>query len=99
MRLTQEDAGIIRRQVGRVFGSDARVWLFGSRADDSRRGGDIDLYVEYAPRVEDEFRRVLELDDTLQMQLGEQRIDIVVWAPGKARQPIHEVARASGVPL
>lgn len=99
MRLTQEEAGIIRRQVGRVFGADARVWLFGSRADDARRGGDIDLYVEYAPRVEDEFRRVLELDDELQMQLGEQRIDIVVWAPGKTRQAIHEVARASGVPL
>jgi predicted nucleotidyltransferase len=99
MRLTQEDAGIIRHQVGRVFGTDARVWLFGSRTDDNRRGGDIDLYVEYAPRVEDEFRRVLELDDELQMQLGEQRIDIVVWAPGKVRQPIHEVARASGVPL
>lgn len=99
MRLTPEEAGIIRHQVGRVFGAEARVWLFGSRADDTRRGGDIDLYVEYAPRVEDEFRRMLTLDDELQNRLGEQRIDIVVWAPGKPRQPIHDVARASGVPL
>lgn len=99
MRLTPEEAGIIRCQVGRVFGADARVWLFGSRVDDARRGGDIDLYVEYAPRVEDEFQRVLELDDELQMQLGEQRIDIVAWAPGKARQAIHDVARGTGVPL
>lgn len=99
MRLTPEEAGIIRRQVGRIFGTDARVWLFGSRADDTRRGGDIDLYVEYAPRAEDEFQRVLELDDELQMQLGEQRIDIVAWAPGKARQTIHDVARGTGVPL
>lgn len=99
MRLTPEEAGIIRRQVGRIFGTDARVWLFGSRADDARRGGDIDLYVEYAPRVEDEFQRVLELGDDLQIQLGEQRIDIVAWAPGKLRQAIHDVARGTGVPL
>ena len=99
MRLSPEDAGIIRRQVGKVFGHDARVWLFGSRVDDSRRGGDIDLYVEYAPRAENEFRRVLELDGALQMQLGEQRIDIVAWAPGKERQAIHDVARETGVPL
>ncbi len=99
MRLTPEEASIIRRQVGRVFGADARVWLFGSRADDARRGGDIDLYIEYAPRAEDEFRRILNLDDELQMRLGEQRIDIVAWAPGKARQRIHDVARGTGVPL
>lgn len=99
MRLTPEEAGIIRRQVDRVFGADAQVWLFGSRADDARRGGDIDLYVEYAPRCENEFQRRLELDDALQLELGEQRIDLVVWAPGKERQAIHEVARATGVRL
>lgn len=99
MRLTPEEAGIIRRQVDQVFGADARVWLFGSRADDARRGGDIDLYVEYAPRAEDEFHRLLDLNDRLQMQLGEQRIDIVAWAPGKHRQAIHDVARATGVAL
>jgi predicted nucleotidyltransferase len=99
MRLTPEESSLIRRQVGRVFGADARVWLFGSRADDARRGGDIDLYIEYAPRAEDEFLRVLELDDELQLALGEQRIDIVAWAPGKTRQPIHDAARRTGVPL
>ena len=28
------------------MGPHARIWLFGSRVDDSRRGGDVDLYVE-----------------------------------------------------
>ena len=46
MRLTEEQAAIIRRTVREILGDDARVWLFGSRMDDDKRGGDVDLYVE-----------------------------------------------------
>ncbi len=28
------------------FGEEARVWLFGSRVNDSKRGGDVDLFVQ-----------------------------------------------------
>ncbi len=44
MRLTPRQQQIIREAARDVFGTEARVWLFGSRVDDSRRGGDIDLY-------------------------------------------------------
>ncbi len=36
----------IEQAARRHFGKEARVWLFGSRADDTQRGGDIDLYIE-----------------------------------------------------
>ena len=46
MRLTSEQAHLIRDVVQRHFGERSRIWLFGSRTDDRAVGGDIDLYVE-----------------------------------------------------
>jgi len=46
MRLDQEKIPLLVRAVHEAFGANADVWLFGSRTDDTKRGGDIDLYVE-----------------------------------------------------
>jgi predicted nucleotidyltransferase len=33
--------------IGReIFGQNTQIYLFGSRTDDAKRGGDIDLYLE-----------------------------------------------------
>ncbi len=40
MRLTQEQIAATRISVNEVFGLGAQVWLFGSRVDDRRCGGD-----------------------------------------------------------
>ena len=101
MRLTPSQVETIRDTARRCFGQDADVWLFGSRVDDTRRGGDIDLYIETdldTPEASwDAERRVL---GALYMALGEQKIDVVVKRRGDRRQlPIFEVARAQGVHL
>lgn len=46
MRLSEQQCSVIRTAVAENFGVDANVWLFGSRLDDTARGGDIDLYIE-----------------------------------------------------
>ena len=46
LRLTKHQRATIKALVIEVFGSGALVWLFGSRVDDCRRGGDIDLLIE-----------------------------------------------------
>ena len=100
MRLTEEQQNIIRETTREVFGAEARVWLFGSRVDDSRRGGDIDLYVE-VPEADPAsvFPRENLLYARLQRRLGEQRLDIVARSTKTPPQRIHEQARATGVPL
>ena len=45
MRLNQHQIEALKRLGTEIFGEQAKLMLFGSRADDSRRGGDIDLYV------------------------------------------------------
>ena len=45
MRLGDQDRRIIRDSAVDVFGSEARVMLFGSRVDDAKRGDDIDLLI------------------------------------------------------
>lgn len=46
MRLSPAEAAAICRILVRHLGNRATVYLFGSRTDDSRRGGDVDVLVE-----------------------------------------------------
>jgi uncharacterized protein len=45
MRLTTFEITAINQNAKNIFGDAAKVYLFGSRVDDSKKGGDIDLYV------------------------------------------------------
>lgn len=98
MRLTAREIGEIRQGAVDIFGADAVVRLFGSRLDDRKRGGDIDLLVECAAdRAHEENR--FQFWDRLQERLGEQRIDIVVQGRGAPEHPFTSGARSTGVAL
>lgn len=100
MRLRSDQVDAIAAAAAEVFGDDAQVWLFGSRVDDSRHGGDIDLYVETGPlSVQDQVRLKSRLWVKLQRLLGERKIDIVTHARGTPMRPIDQQARATGVRL
>lgn len=99
MRLTPFQQRVIREEVARIMGEGVRLLLFGSRTDDSRRGGDIDLYLETPERQEQAWRQVLRLNAALQERLGEQKLDIVLHQPGDPLQPIHLQARKQGIRL
>ena len=92
MRLTPDQAQAIRHRIHTHMGQHARIWLFGSRVDDSRRGGDVDLYVEpeTVPDLTARLRCKRELADALDLN-----VDLIVQQPGRDL-PIYRIAKRSG---
>ncbi len=46
MRVTPEQIKVFEAYAHRYFGEEAGLWLFGSRVDDRKKGGDYDFLVE-----------------------------------------------------
>ena len=55
MRITPEQIKIFGKYAHRYFGEDAKIWLFGSRVDDGKKGGDYDFLVETSLHDADEI--------------------------------------------
>lgn len=98
MRLSTRQIQLIKKAVTEVFGPSAMVWLFGSRTDDSAKGGDIDLYIEAGP-----MENVAILKSKLLVKLwgmiGARKIDIIVKQPQQALKGIHKEAIERGIRL
>jgi len=101
MRLTDQQRTIIRATVAETFGSGADVWLFGSRVDDSKRGGDIDLLIETDLVDVDAIARAeISFMTKIQAKLGEQKIDVLLDYPSRnTRPPIFSIAKQTGILL
>lgn len=100
MRLSLHQQSTIRETLKRHFGPASRICLFGSRTDDSARGGDIDLYIEPAIQTPDQIVEArLNALAELHLALGEQTIDLVIHRDQGPDLPIHQHARETGVPL
>ena len=95
MRLTEFQRQTIKAAVFNVIDTDSRIWLFGSRADDSRRGGDIDIYFEASRPID--LKTTLALEYRL-TSLCNAKVDLLIRRPGEVEKPIHVIAR-QGAPL
>jgi predicted nucleotidyltransferase len=99
MRLTPPQVQAIKQIVSTHCGEKARIWLFGSRVDDTARGGDIDLFVEVDQKLPDRGRKQSRIVTDLWKAIGEQKIDLILADPTTRPQPIHDIARNTGIPL
>ena len=75
MRLSQKYIDVLKDKFLEFFG-DGEIYLFGSRVNDNKKGGDIDLYL----KVEDHnnlFEKRIKFLSRVKRVLGEQKIDIV----------------------
>ena len=102
MRLTDTEISDIGQAAKAVLPPGARVLLFGSRVDDSRRGGDVDLLVEtpalHSPEQVVRLQRLLTAQ--LYRRWGERRIDVVVCAQGQSdARAVVAAARREGIEL
>lgn len=95
MRLSTAELQSVRSILG-ALDPTGRIYLYGSRTDDKRRGGDIDVYLQASRPID------------LKTQLGTQyrlelacdtRVDLLVKNPEQAMQPTHQIAVEQGILL
>lgn len=96
MRLAEYEKTSIKKSFEEFF-EEGHIYLFGSRVDDTKRGGDIDLYLVPAKRYDDERKRKRQFLIKLDEAIGEQKIDVVL-AKDSSRL-IEQVALRDGVEL
>ncbi len=95
MRLTQKQVKSIKTNFQSIF-HDGIIYLFGSRVDDSKKGGDIDLYISTENKENISYKKIQFLAK-LKREIGEQKIDIV-FDNGENRL-IDQKAKNEGVVL
>lgn len=94
MRITPAQVHLIARSIQQHLGPSARIWLFGSRLDDRKHGGDLDLYVEADPQpILEAVRCKVELEEQLDLP-----VDLIVRGRDDA-SPIALIAKQEGRPL
>ena len=76
MRLTPHEIQTIRQVAKEIYGETVEVYLFGSRTDDTKRGGDIDLLIRTSSTKQGILARI-RMAAQLKWLLGDQKIDIV----------------------
>lgn len=83
MRLSSFEQEMIKKAFIETFES-GKIYLFGSRVDDTKRGGDIDLYLVPSQKFDDERERKISFLVKLDSYIGEQKIDVIL-AKDKSR--------------
>jgi len=93
MRLNQQEINAIKQSV-QALDTHAKIYLFGSRVDINKKGGDIDLLI---------FSQVLDYNDKLQIkrrlfeQIEEQKVDIIIAKD--TTDPFVQIAFEQGILL
>ena len=99
MRLDDKTREIIKNEVASQLGREAVVRLFGSRVDDTQRGGDIDLLIDPGQPLTHRIRAECRLSASLFIKLGGRKVDVLIKDPLKPLLPIHEQALRNGIVL
>jgi len=101
MRLTEKQLGVIRELFVVYFLPEDKLWVFGSRVDDLKKGGDIDFYIEthHAETSQIAEKKISFLRD-LKKGIGDQKIDVIINVLEKNKQlRIYDEAKSTGIRL
>jgi predicted nucleotidyltransferase len=96
MRLKDFEVNSIKKNSQAIFGKNTEVFLFGSRVDDNKKGGDIDLYIKTAAK-EDLLNKKIRFITLLEEEIGEQKIDVIIASDQK--REIEQEAIKNGIKL
>jgi predicted nucleotidyltransferase len=96
MRLTDNQIQAIRQSAQQICGAQSNVRVFGSRLDDSARGGDLDLMLELPAPVDNPALMAAQLAARVSRAMHGRKVDVVISAPNLMRLPIHDIAFQEG---
>ena len=95
IRLKDEEIEIIKEVAIEIFGEDAKVYIFGSRVDLTKKGGDIDIFIETQKEVS--LNQEIEFLAKLEIKGIERSVDVLIKAKNRDNKPIFEEAKRTGV--
>jgi predicted nucleotidyltransferase len=105
VRISETVKDALIRSILRHFPDVKRIFLFGSRTDDSKRGGDIDILVETPEDEQVRYTHAAQAVAEIHRTIGEQKIELVVAYPEGSeedeRDPrvVVRIARETGIVL
>lgn len=97
MRLSEFEKNAIKKLAEEYYGREAKVILFGSRIDDIRKGGDIDIFIETPLKkgLKDKLNFLVQLENSI----GEQKIDLLIKSKNSIAKDIFDIAKRTGIEL
>ena len=96
MRLMEIEIQTIK-QVIHEYISDAKIILFGSRVDENKKGGDIDLLVQTNMQVT--LKEKIKILTSLELNGILRQVDLIVQTPTTKKTSIIETALKEGIEL
>lgn len=99
VRLSDHDLDALERLFRKHFCDGDQLWLFGSRANLTKKGGDIDLYIETnAKTIDNAIKMRSNFIWDLEQKIGEQKIDVVLnMLNFPYPLTIHQIAKKEGL--
>jgi predicted nucleotidyltransferase len=100
MRLSAKKILEIKDTGEKIFGNNISIYLFGSRVDDTTRGGDIDLLIKLSsPKgIKNRLQLKLKFLVELKKRIGEQKIDLLLDI-GQKTDAVFDTAYKTGIQL
>ena len=99
MRIPETLIPIIKARVAEQLGSEAKIYLFGSRLDDSAKGGDLDLLVTLNRPIETPAQISALLEAQISRAFHGRKVDLLLSAPNLQSHSIHQIAQEEGKEL
>lgn len=96
MRLTTKQIDLIRQLATQLAGEHAQIRVFGSRLDDTAKGGDLDLLLEIPEPVENPARLAASISAKVSRIMHGRKVDVLISAPNLKKLPIHEIGHKEG---
>jgi len=97
MRISDQEKFLFIQYAKKHFGNQMHLYLFGSRIDDDKKGGDIDLFLD--SKIDITMQQQINFIADSYQYITSRKLDLVVKSPNLENRPIYDTAKAEGILL